>query len=157
MIPGGIGENYWDKNPADIYLFKLSNRTRCEIKLIIKTPEWRDSHRYSFFTVNFEQISHFVLVLNWIEILYLTKYFIEILYLKYFIEILYLFSVVVLPRDLIPRFFTRAQFSRKKVSIKRDGIKIWCHCVLFLIFILFPQCFLSIVPETIRLDLVYSS
>ena len=44
MIAGAIGKNYWDKNPVDIYLFKVSNRnnrTRCEIclKLIIKTPE----------------------------------------------------------------------------------------------------------------------
>ena len=41
MIAGSIGMNYWDKNPAGIYLFKVSNtsnRTRCEIclKLIIK-------------------------------------------------------------------------------------------------------------------------
>ena len=44
MIAGGIEKNYWDKSPADIYLFKVSNRnirTRYEIflKLIIKTPE----------------------------------------------------------------------------------------------------------------------
>ena len=44
MVAGGIGKNYCDKNPADIYFFKVSNwnnRIRCEIrlKLIIKTPE----------------------------------------------------------------------------------------------------------------------
>ena len=68
MIAGGIGKNYWDKNPAHIYLFKVNirnNRARCEIcsKLIIKAPERRDSHCYSFFILNFEQTSHFVLVL----------------------------------------------------------------------------------------------
>ena len=33
MIAGGIGMNYWDKNPAGINLFKVSNRsnrTRCK-------------------------------------------------------------------------------------------------------------------------------
>ena len=45
----------------------------------------------------------------------------------------------------------------EQVSVNSDDIKIWSHCVSFLIFLLFPQCFLSILPETIRLDLVYLS
>ena len=45
----------------------------------------------------------------------------------------------------------------EQVSVNSDDIKIWSHCVSFLISILFPQCFLSILPETIRLDLVYLS
>ena len=49
--------------PDDIYLFKVNNRntrTRCEIcsKLTIKTPE----RRSGVFIVNFENISHLVLV-----------------------------------------------------------------------------------------------
>ena len=53
--------------PASIYLFKVNNRntrTRCEIcsKLTIKTPERRQRCRYSVFIVNFEHISHLVLV-----------------------------------------------------------------------------------------------
>ena len=49
--------------PDDIYLFKVNNRntrTRCEIcsKLRIKTPE----RRSGVFIVNFENISHLVLV-----------------------------------------------------------------------------------------------
>ena len=52
-------------NPAGIYLLKVNNgstRTRCEIcsKLTIKIPEWR--HASFFFIVNFEHISHLVLV-----------------------------------------------------------------------------------------------
>ena len=51
-------------NPAGIYLLKIDNRstrTRCEIcsKLTIKTPKRRGS---GVFSVNFEHISHFVLV-----------------------------------------------------------------------------------------------
>ena len=58
--------------PAGNYMFKLNNRnarTRCEIhsKLTIKTPErcqWRCQWRRSgVFIVNFEHISHLVLVL----------------------------------------------------------------------------------------------
>ena len=45
----------------------------------------------------------------------------------------------------------------EQVSVNSDDIKIWSHCVSFLMFILFPRCFLSILPETIRLDLVYLS
>ena len=53
--------------PADIYLLKVNNRntrTRCEIcsKLTIKTPERRHWRRSGFFIVNFEHISHLVVV-----------------------------------------------------------------------------------------------
>ena len=48
-------------------MFKVNNRNtrrRCEIcsKFTIKTPEWRYWRRFGFFTVNFEHISHLVLV-----------------------------------------------------------------------------------------------
>ena len=55
-------------SPTDIYLLKVNNRntrTRCEIcsKLTIKIPERRHSTRRSgIFTVNFNHISHFVLL-----------------------------------------------------------------------------------------------
>ena len=53
--------------PAGIYLFKVNNRntrTRCEIcsKLTIKTTERRQWRRSSVFIINFEYISHLVLV-----------------------------------------------------------------------------------------------
>ena len=53
--------------PAGIYLFKVNNRntrTRCEIcsKLTINTPERRHWRRSGVFIVNFEHISHLVLV-----------------------------------------------------------------------------------------------
>ena len=53
--------------PVDIDLLKVNNRntkTRCEIcsKLTIKTPERRQWRRSGVFTVNFEHISHLVLV-----------------------------------------------------------------------------------------------
>ena len=53
--------------PAGIYLFKVNNRntrTRCEIcsKLTINTPERRQWRRSGVFIVNFEHISHLVLV-----------------------------------------------------------------------------------------------
>ena len=53
--------------PVCIYLLKVNNRnTRksCEIcsKLTIKTPERCQWHRFSVFIVNFEHISHNVLV-----------------------------------------------------------------------------------------------
>ena len=44
MIAGGIEENYWDKNPAGIYLFNVSNRNnrgrreKC-LKLIVWKTE----------------------------------------------------------------------------------------------------------------------
>ena len=48
-------------------MFKVNNRNtraRCEIcsKLTIKTPERRHWHRSAIFIVNFERISHLVLV-----------------------------------------------------------------------------------------------
>ena len=54
-------------SPAGIYLFKVNNRntrTRCEIcsKLTINTPERRHWRRSGVFIVNFEHISHLVLV-----------------------------------------------------------------------------------------------
>ena len=53
--------------PADIYLLKVNNRNtraKCETgsKLIIKTSERRQWRRSGAFIVNFEHISHFVLV-----------------------------------------------------------------------------------------------
>ena len=53
--------------PAKIYLFKVSNRnTRkmCEIclQLTMKTPERRNWRRSGVFIVNFEHISHLLLV-----------------------------------------------------------------------------------------------
>ena len=54
-------------HPAGIYLHKVNNRshrTRCEIcsKLTIKKPERRYWCRSGIFMVNFEHISHLVLV-----------------------------------------------------------------------------------------------
>ena len=54
--------------PVGIYLFKVNKgntRTMCEIysKLTIKTPERRHWPLSGVFIVNFEQISHIVLVL----------------------------------------------------------------------------------------------
>ena len=54
--------------PTGIYLLKVNNRntsTRCEIfsKLTIKTPKRRHWRRFGVFFVNFEQSSHFVIVL----------------------------------------------------------------------------------------------
>ena len=53
--------------PVDIYLLKIdyrNTRARCEIcsKLTIKTPERRQWRRSFVFIVNFEHISHLVLV-----------------------------------------------------------------------------------------------
>ena len=53
--------------PSDIYLLKVNDRntrTRCEIssKLTIKTPDGRHWRRSGVFIVNFEHISHLVLV-----------------------------------------------------------------------------------------------
>ena len=53
--------------PAGNYIFKVSNRntrTRCDIcsKLTIKTPERHHWRRFGIFSVNFEHISHLVLV-----------------------------------------------------------------------------------------------
>ena len=54
-------------SPVGIYLLKVNNRntrTRCEIcsKLTIKTSERRHWRRFGIFIVNFEHISHVVLV-----------------------------------------------------------------------------------------------
>ena len=53
--------------PAGIYLLSVNDRntkSRCKIhwKLTIKTPEWRQWRRSGAFIVNFEHISHFVIV-----------------------------------------------------------------------------------------------
>ena len=53
--------------PACNYMFKVNkwnSRTRCEIcsKLTIKTPEWHHWRRSGVFIVNFEHISHILLV-----------------------------------------------------------------------------------------------
>ena len=54
-------------NPAGIYMLKVNKRntrTKCEIcsKLTIKIPERRQWRRSGIFIVNFEHISHLVLV-----------------------------------------------------------------------------------------------
>ena len=53
--------------PAGIYLLKVisrNTRTRCEVcSKLIKTPERRQWRRSGVFIVNFEHISHLVLVL----------------------------------------------------------------------------------------------
>ena len=54
-------------NPVGIYMFKVNYRnarTRCEIcsKLTVKTPERRHCRRSGVHIVNFEHISHLVLV-----------------------------------------------------------------------------------------------
>ena len=53
--------------PAGNYMFKVNNRNteaRCETcsKLTMKTPEQRQWRRFGVFIVNFEHISHFVIV-----------------------------------------------------------------------------------------------
>ena len=57
----------FNSNPVGIYLFKVNNRntrTKCEIysKLTIKTPERRQWRHSGVFIVNFEHISHLILV-----------------------------------------------------------------------------------------------
>ena len=54
-------------DPVGNYMFKVNNRntrTSCGVcsKLTIKTPERRHWHRSGIFIVNFEHISHLVLV-----------------------------------------------------------------------------------------------
>ena len=54
-------------NSISIFLFKVNNKnikTICEtcLKLVIKTPEQRQCHRSGVFIVNFEHVSHIVLV-----------------------------------------------------------------------------------------------
>ena len=63
-------------HPAGNYMFKVSNRktrTRCEIcsKLTIKIPEWGHLRRCGVFIVDFEHISHLVLVFL---LLFLSRY-----------------------------------------------------------------------------------
>ena len=50
--------------PANIYLFKLNHGSAIAMSEICstKTPEWRWWRRSGIFIVNFEQISHIVLV-----------------------------------------------------------------------------------------------
>ena len=53
--------------PAGNYMFRVNNRNtriKREIcsKLTIKTPEWRQLHRFGVFIANFEHISHLVLL-----------------------------------------------------------------------------------------------
>ena len=60
-------ETWQRSDPTGIYLLKVNKRnirTRYKIcsKLTIKTPEQRHWHRSSVFIVNFEHISHLVLV-----------------------------------------------------------------------------------------------
>ena len=62
-----ITEYFVSNTPAGIYLLKVNNRntrTRCEIssELTKKTPERRHWRRSGAFIVNFEHISHLVLV-----------------------------------------------------------------------------------------------
>ena len=61
LMPRGI--------PANIYLFKFSNRDtrkKCEVcsKLTIKTPERRHGRRFGVSVVNFEHISRLMLNLS---------------------------------------------------------------------------------------------
>ena len=56
-------------NPTGIYLLRVNNRnsrTRCEIgsQLTIKIPKRRQWRRSGIFIVNFERISHLVLLLS---------------------------------------------------------------------------------------------
>ena len=64
---GLLSDDFIPKIPVGIYLLKVNNknfRTRCEIcsKLTIKTPERRQWRRFGVFIVDFEHISHLVLV-----------------------------------------------------------------------------------------------
>ena len=61
--------NTWglERNPVSIYMFKVNNKntkTRCEIfsKLTVRTLERYHWRRSGVFIVNFEHISHLVLV-----------------------------------------------------------------------------------------------
>ena len=60
-------------NPAGHYLFKVNNRntrTKCEIcsNLKMKTSELRQWRRFGVFVVNFEHISHLVLVFSFLTL-----------------------------------------------------------------------------------------
>ena len=70
--------------PAGIYLLKVNNRntrTRCEIcsNLTLKKPERRHWCRSGVFTVNFEYISHLVLVFLFVT---LNREFLTGIYFK---------------------------------------------------------------------------
>ena len=59
--------------PTSNYMFKVNSRNtiaKCEIcsKLTTKTPEWRQWYRSGVFIVNFEHISHLVLVFNFEQV-----------------------------------------------------------------------------------------
>ena len=59
-------QSFLKSNTRPVFTYsKLNTRTRCKIcsKLTIKTPERRHWRRSSVFIVNFEDISHLVLVL----------------------------------------------------------------------------------------------
>ena len=63
-----LRKRFFSPVPVGNYMFKVNNRntrTRCEIgsKLTIKTPERYHWRRSGVFVVNFEHISHLVLVL----------------------------------------------------------------------------------------------
>ena len=66
-------ENYGRAYKAGIYLLEVNNRNiriRCQIylKLTIRTPQRRHWRRFAVFIVNFEHISHLVLVFaGWVE------------------------------------------------------------------------------------------
>ena len=73
---------------AGIYLLKVNyrnTRTRYEIcsKLTLKIPERRQWHRSGIFTVNFEHISHFVLVFLLINLnMWLLVFFLNFILIK---------------------------------------------------------------------------
>ena len=84
--------------PANIYLFKVYNRstrTRCEIcsELTIKTPEKRHWRRSSVFNINFEHLSHLVLVflLLTLNISLPVGSILKIYFLSFLIMLLYSF------------------------------------------------------------------
>ena len=57
-------------NPANFNLLKFNNRNTGEIysKLTIKTLERRHGRRSGVFIINFEPISHFLLVFLWLTL-----------------------------------------------------------------------------------------
>ena len=90
--------------PANIYLFKVNNRRRCEIcsKLTVKTPERRQWHRsvfivtlnifhtfFSVFIVDFEQVS-----VSWHSIyVKLFRWLLDLIYSWYSVWVMLLFIV----------------------------------------------------------------
>ena len=66
-VTQGVSTKFKSSIPIRNYMFKVNNRntrTRCEIcsKLTMKTPEQRYWHHSGVFIVNFDHISHLVLV-----------------------------------------------------------------------------------------------